>query len=70
MDLPVSIGVLAAFGASSWTTFTGHGEVYFDSVSMFVFLLLLGRFLEESARRKAGDAAERLVKLIPPLHTA
>lgn len=65
MDLPVSIGVLAAFGASCWATLTGQGEVYFDSVSMFVFLLLLGRFLEESVRRKAGDATERLVKLIP-----
>ncbi|MDR3412874.1 MAG: heavy metal translocating P-type ATPase [Formivibrio sp.] len=65
MDLPVSIGVLAAFSASCWTTITGHGDVYFDSISMFVFLLLLGRFWEESARRKAGDATERLVKLIP-----
>ena len=65
MDLPVSIGVLTAFTASCWTTLTGQGEVYFDSVSMFVFLLLCGRFLEESARRRAGDATERLVKLIP-----
>ncbi len=65
MDLPVSTGVLAAFIASCWTTLTGQGEVYFDSVSMFVFLLLYGRYLEESARRKAGDATERLVKLIP-----
>lgn len=65
MDLPVSIGVLAAFLASVWTTVIGHGEVYFDSVSMFVFLLLLGRYLEEAARRRAGDATERLVKLVP-----
>lgn len=65
MDLPVSVGVLAAFFASCWATFTGVGEVYFDSVSMFVFLLLCGRYLEEAARRKAGDATERLVKLIP-----
>lgn len=65
MDLPVSIGVLAAFWASVWTTVIGHGEVYFDSVSMFVFLLLLGRYLEDTARRRAGDATERLVKLIP-----
>lgn len=65
MDLPVSIGVLAAFLASVWTTISGHGEVYFDSVSMFVFLLLCGRYLEETARRQTGDATERLVKLIP-----
>nr|WP_262488318.1 heavy metal translocating P-type ATPase metal-binding domain-containing protein [Iodobacter fluviatilis] len=65
MDLPVAIGVLAAFIASCYTLLTGHGEVYFDSVSMFVFLLLTGRYLEMAARRKAGAATEQLVKLIP-----
>ncbi|AZN36402.1 heavy metal translocating P-type ATPase [Iodobacter ciconiae] len=65
MDLPVAIGVLAAFIASCYSLITGHGEIYFDSVSMFVFLLLTGRYLEMSARRKAGAATERLVKLIP-----
>lgn len=65
MDMPVVIGVWAAFLASVHATVTGQGEVYFDSVSMFVFLLLGGRFLEGVARRKAGEAAESLVKLVP-----
>ncbi len=65
MDLPVAIGVLTAFIASCYTLLTGHGEIYFDSVSMFVFLLLTGRYLEMAARRKAGAATEQLVKLIP-----
>ncbi|WP_410498376.1 heavy metal translocating P-type ATPase [Chitinibacter sp. S2-10] len=65
MDLPVSIGVIAAFGASLYSLITGHGEIYFDSVSMFVFLLLGGRYLELKARRRAGAAAEMLVKLVP-----
>jgi Cu2+-exporting ATPase len=65
MDMPVVIGVWAAFLASSYATFVGHGEVYFDSVSMFVFLLLGGRFLEGMARRRAGEAAESLIKLVP-----
>ncbi|QNM95413.1 heavy metal translocating P-type ATPase [Chitinimonas koreensis] len=65
MDVPVLIGVWAAFLASCLATFTGHGEVYFDSVSMFVFLLLGGRYLEGMARRRAGEAAESLIKLIP-----
>ena len=65
MDLPVSIGVLTAFIASCYTLITGHGEIYFDSVSMFVFLLLTGRFLEMNAQRKAGAATEQLIKLIP-----
>jgi Cu2+-exporting ATPase len=65
MDMPVVIGVWAAFLASTVATVTGRGEVYFDSVSMFVFLLLGGRFLEGVARRKAGEAAESLIKLVP-----
>ncbi|MFA7316045.1 MAG: heavy metal translocating P-type ATPase [Sulfuricella sp.] len=67
MDVPVALGVGAAFLASVYSTLTGEGEVYFDSVSMFVFFLLSGRFLEMGARRKAADAAERLVKLQPAM---
>ena len=66
MDTPVSIGILTAFIASSYALINQieHG-IYFDSVSMFVFLLLGGRYLESLARRKAGAAAEGLIKLIP-----
>lgn len=67
MDVPVALGVGAAFLASVYATLTGEGEVYFDSVSMFVFFLLSGRFLEMGARRKAADAAERLIKLQPAM---
>ncbi|MBW8307876.1 MAG: heavy metal translocating P-type ATPase [Thiobacillus sp.] len=69
MDVPVALGVGTAFVASVYSTFTGHGEVYFDSVTMFVFLLLTGRFLEMNARRRAGAAVEELVKLIPAATT-
>ncbi|MFC4161386.1 heavy metal translocating P-type ATPase [Chitinimonas lacunae] len=65
MDLPVTLGVVTAFAGSVHATWVGHGEVYYDSVSMFVFLLLGGRYLEAAARRKTGAAAESLVKLIP-----
>lgn len=66
MDTPVALAVLAAFAASSYALLTRnpHG-VYFDSVSMFVFLLLGGRYLEQVARRKAASATERLIKLVP-----
>lgn len=66
MDTPVTIGILTAFFASLWALLNKveHG-VYFDSVSMFIFLLLGGRYLEGMARRKTGEATERLVKLIP-----
>ncbi|QDQ28558.1 heavy metal translocating P-type ATPase [Chitinimonas arctica] len=65
MDAPVLIGVWASFLASAQATVLEQGAVYFDSVSMFVFLLLGGRYLEGMARRKAGEAAESLVKLVP-----
>lgn len=65
MDVPVALGVGAAFLASCWATFTQAGEVYFDSVTMFVFFLLGGRFLEMTARQKAVSVTEALAKLLP-----
>ncbi|MEA2080438.1 MAG: heavy metal translocating P-type ATPase metal-binding domain-containing protein, partial [Pseudomonadota bacterium] len=65
MDVPVSLAIGAAFLASAWATVTGSGEIYFDSVTMFTFFLLAGRFLEMGARHRAGLAAEELVKLLP-----
>ena len=58
MDVPVSIGILAAFFASVWATLTGTGEIYFDSVAMFVFLLSGARYLEWAARRRAMRAVD------------
>ena len=69
MDVPVALGVGTAFMASVYSTFSNTGEVYYDSVTMFVFLLLTGRFLEMNARRRAGAAVEELVKLIPAATT-
>ncbi len=69
MDVPVALGVGTAFIASVYATFSSHGEVYYDSVTMFIFLLLSGRFLEMNARRRAGAAVEELVKLIPAATT-
>jgi len=65
MDVPVSIAVGSAYLASVWATVTDSGEVYFDSVVMFTFFLLLGRFLEMGARHKAGQVADALVRLLP-----
>lgn len=66
MDTPITLAVILAFGASlvALLTKTAHG-IYFDSISMFVFLLLGGRYLEQIARRKASDATERLSQLVP-----
>jgi Cu2+-exporting ATPase len=65
MDVPVAGGILVAYVASVMATVQGAGDVYFDSVSMFVFLLLAARYLEMTARAKALDAQQRLLKLTP-----
>ena len=65
MDVPVTLGIVAAFGASVVATWRGTGEVYFDSVTMFIFLLLCSRYLELQARRKAAGALERLHHALP-----
>lgn len=65
MDVPVALGIGAAFAASVWATLTASGEVYFDSVTMFVFFLLGGRFLEMTARQRAVSVTEALAKLAP-----
>ncbi|WP_284155057.1 heavy metal translocating P-type ATPase [Sulfuricystis thermophila] len=65
MDVPVALGVGSAFLASVWATLTGAGEVYFDSVTMFVFFLLTGRYLEMMARQKATRGVEAMARAIP-----
>ena len=65
MDLPVALGIGAAFGASVAALLRGRGDVYFDSITMFIFLLLGSRYLELSARRTAARALERLRHALP-----
>ncbi|MBD1574679.1 cadmium-translocating P-type ATPase [Vibrio sp. S17_S38] len=67
MDVPVSIALIFAYTASLWATIAGKGEVFFESISMFTFFLLIGRFLEMRARRKAATASANLLKLIPAM---
>ncbi|OIQ00974.1 MAG: copper-translocating P-type ATPase [Zetaproteobacteria bacterium CG2_30_46_52] len=69
MDVPISIGITASFLWSSTITifphFSAEGHVYFDSITMFVFLILAGRFLESSARETAGSTTRHLLALLP-----
>ncbi|WP_439437839.1 heavy metal translocating P-type ATPase [Salinivibrio costicola] len=67
MDVPVSIALLFAYFSSLYATVTGKGEVFFESVAMFTFFLLLGRFLEMRARRTAAAASANLLKLVPKM---
>ena len=65
MDVPVAAALLLAFGASVVNTWRGQGQVYFDSVAMFVFFLLVGRFVEMNVRRGSLDAGEALARSLP-----
>src|SRR5262249_10014796 len=65
MDLPVSIGLLAGFLHGAVNTIRGAGEVYFDSVTALIFLLLFGRYLQRRQQRRAADAAELVAALHP-----
>ena len=69
MDIPISLALLGAYTASAYATMIGRGEVYFESVSMFTFLLLLGRLLELRARRKASETSSNLLRLLPSMAT-
>lgn len=65
MDLPVSIAIVTGFGTSVVALVQGLSETYFDSVSMFIFLLLCARHLEVAARGKSLACIERLTSALP-----
>ena len=69
MDLPVAIGALVTFTFSLWQTITGGAHVYFDTVVTFLFVILVGRYLEALARRNASSATLRLLELQPRMAT-
>src|SRR6188508_3070196 len=65
MDVPVAAAIALIYAASLFEALRGGGHVYFDSVSMFVFFLLAGRYLEMRARHHAGDLVDALARLTP-----
>jgi Cu2+-exporting ATPase len=69
MDLPVALGIFITFAVSTAGTFEPNGsfgrEVYFDSLTMFVFFLLTGRWLELRLRDRTAGALEALMNRLP-----
>lgn len=65
MDLPISLGIGAGFLHGLVNTITGRGEIYFDSVSALIFLLLVGRLLQLRQQRRASESTELLYALTP-----
>jgi P-type Cu2+ transporter len=69
MDVPVALGIALAFIASTAATFDtasplGH-DVWYDSVTMFVFFLLSGRLLEHRLRDRTAGSLEALMRRLP-----
>ena len=71
MDLPIAIGAGITYSYSSYITFTQStsGDVYFDTVVNFIFIILVGRFLESKSKRHALVATQRLLDLQPRVAT-
>lgn len=67
MDVPISIAIVITFFASLYATLTNSGETYYDSVSMLIFFLLAGKYVEHNARLKASSLANDLVVVEPLL---
>ncbi len=65
MDVPIAIALLAAIARGAINTITATGPVYFDGVTLLIFLLLVGRYLQQRGQRAAADAAELLHALTP-----
>lgn len=65
MDVPVALALVLAYAASVINTLRDSGEVYFDSVTMFIFLLLVGRYVEMIVRHRSLSATEALTRSLP-----
>lgn len=69
MDVPVALGILIAFGASTAATFDRTGpwgaEVWYDSLTMLVFFLLSGRMLEQRLRERTAGSLDALSRRLP-----
>ncbi len=69
MDVPITLAIVLTFASSTLSLLGGGGDLYFDSISMFVFLLLAARYLESSARESSLQWIERLTDAAPAMAT-
>jgi len=65
MDVPIALALGAGYLHGAVNTVRDAGPIYFDGVATLIFLLLVGRFLQQRAQRAAVDAAELLSSLAP-----
>lgn len=69
MDTLIALGVGSAYGYSVPSLFRRRGHVYFEAAAAIITFVLLGRYLEERAKGKAGEAIRKLVDLQPQTAT-
>lgn len=65
MDVPVALALALAFLASVYNTVKGAGETYFDSVTMFIFFLSAGRYMEMVVRQRSLSMSEAVGRSLP-----
>jgi P-type Cu2+ transporter len=65
MDLPIALGISAGFASGAFNTWRGRGEIYFDTITTLIFLLLVGRWLGQRQQRRAAAAADFALALSP-----
>lgn len=65
LDVPISLALIVGAGWSAYCTIAGVGDIYFDSLSGLVFLLLSGRYVQQRQQRRASDAVAELFALTP-----
>jgi len=65
LDLPIALGLIAGGLAGTVNAIRDRGEIYFDSLTMLIFLLLVGRWIQRRQQRWAADAVELLFSLTP-----
>ena len=69
MDLPIAIGASITYLYSLYVTLSGSGHVYWDTVVNFLFVILVGRYLEAISKRQAVSSTQRLLDLQPKVAT-
>jgi P-type Cu2+ transporter len=65
MDVPIALGLSIAFISSVWSTFQQSGHVYYDSIVMFIFFILGGRYFEFMSRRKSTSYLDKTSSILP-----